>query len=135
MMVSRVVLLGHKRKKKEKQEGLMILFFLSFTLTLFSVHHGFNTCKLLLIEFLTNLLQDFFLGLEGKNSESCFLPKERQTDRQRLCLTSFCLCLKQQPLGFIACYFIFSCFVGTDGIYSPISLLPHLVHISCLPAS
>jgi hypothetical protein len=86
------------------------------------VHHKFNICKLLLIEFLTNLLQDFFLGLEGKSSESCFLPKERQTDRQtdrqRLCRTSFCLWVKQQPLGSIACYFIFSCFVGTDGVYS-----------------
>jgi hypothetical protein len=45
------------------------------------VHHGFNTCKLLLIKFVTNLLQDFFLGLEGKSSKSCFLPKERQIDR------------------------------------------------------
>ncbi len=64
----------------QKQEGLMIPFYF-FVFTLFWVHHGFNTCKLLLIEFLTNLLQDFFLGLEGKSSESCFLPKERQTDR------------------------------------------------------
>jgi hypothetical protein len=91
----------------------MIPFF--FVFTLFWVHHGFNTCKLLLIEFLTNLLQDFFLGLEGKSSESCFLPKERQTETVSDFFLSW---VKQQPLGFIACYFIFSCFVGTNVVYS-----------------
>jgi hypothetical protein len=117
---------------KEKQEGLMIPFlFWVFTLFL-SASWISILAKLLLIEFLTNLLQDFFLGLEGKNSESCFLPKERRTET--VSDFFFCLWVKQQPLGFIACYFIFSGFVGADGVYSPISLLPHLVHISCLPA-
>ncbi len=52
-----------------------------------------------------------------RNLVSC-QRKDKQTDRQRLCRTSFCLWVKQRPLGFIACYFIFSCFVGTDGVYS-----------------
>ncbi len=72
------------------------------------MHHGFNTCKLLLIEFLTNLLQDFFLGLEGKSSESCFLPKERQTDRQTETVSDFFLSLGETTaFGFYCLLFYF----------------------------
>ncbi len=105
MMVSRVVLLGHKRKKR-KTGRIDDPFF--FVFTLFKVHHGFNTCKLLLIEFLTNLLQDFFLGLEGKNPESCFLPKERQTHRQTETVSDFFLSLGEtKAFGFYCLLFYF----------------------------
>jgi hypothetical protein len=67
------------KEKKRKTGRIDDRFF--FVFTLFKVHHGFNTCKLLLIEFLTNPLQDFFLGLEGKKFGIMF-PAKGKTDTQ-----------------------------------------------------